>query len=123
MEAAGYDQPRVTELAAKLELQPEALLPLLSKLAQIGRLRRVSKAYFLLPGAVSQLAEAAKLSAQAHPEQLLTIGHYREATKISRHMVMPLMEFFDKIGFTRRMKDGRQIRSDWSQPDHFSQGR
>ena len=123
MEAAGYDQPRVTELAAKLEIQPEALLPLLSKLAQIGRLRRVSKAYFLLPGAVSRLAEAAKLSAQAHPEQLLTIGHYREATKISRHMVMPLMEFFDKIGFTRRLKDGRQIRSDWSEPDHSPQRR
>ena len=118
MQAAGCNQPRVAELAAKLELQPEALLPLLSKLAQIGRLRRVSKAYFLLPETVTWLAGAAQLSAEAHPEHLLTIGHYREATKISRHLVMPLMEFFDKIGFTRRIKDGRQIRSDWSQPDH-----
>ena len=111
---AGYDQPRVTDLAAKLELQPEALLPLLSKLGQIGRLRRVSKAYFMLPEIVTRLADEAKHSAETHPEHLLTVGRYREATKVSRHMVMPLMEFFDKAGFTRRIKDGRQIRADWT---------
>ena len=29
---------------------------------------------------------------------------------MSRHMVMPLLEYFDKVGHTRRIKDGRQIR-------------
>ncbi len=111
---AGYDQPRVNDLAAQLELQPEALLPLLLKLGQIGRLRRVSKAYFMLPDVVMRLADEAKQSAETHPEKLLTVGRYREATHVSRHMVMPLMEFFDKTGFTRRMKDGRQIRTDWT---------
>ena len=114
LRTAGYDQPRVTELAARLELQPEVLLPLLSKLGQVGRLRRVSKAYFVLPEIVTRLAEEAKMSAETHPEQLLTVGRFRELTKVSRHMVMPLMEFFDKVGFTRRIKDGRQIRTDWS---------
>ena len=114
LRTAGYDQPRVTELATRLELQPEVLLPLLSKLGQVGRLRRVSKAYFVLPEIVTRLAEEAKMSAETHPEQLLTVGRYRESTKVSRHMVMPLMEFFDKVGFTRRSKDGRQIRTDWS---------
>jgi selenocysteine-specific elongation factor len=115
LRAAGYDQPRVNDLAAKLELQPEALLPLLSKLGHIGRLRRVSKAYFMLPEIVTRLADEAKTSAETHPEQLLTVGRYRDVTKVSRHMVMPLMEFFDKAGFTRRIKDGRQIRNDWTQ--------
>lgn len=112
LQAAGYDQPRITVLAEKLELQPETLTPLLAKLAQIGRLRRVSKVYFMLPDIVAQLAEVAKVSASTHPEHLLTVGRYREATNISRHMVMPLMEFFDKAGVTRRIKDGRQIRAD-----------
>ena len=113
LSAAGYDQPRVNDLAIKLDLQPEALLPLLSKLGKIGRLRRVSKAYFMLPEIVTRLADEAKTSAESHPEQLLTVGRYREVTKVSRHMVMPLMEFFDKAGITRRIKDGRQIRTDW----------
>ena len=114
LRAAEFDQPRVNDLAIKLELQPEALLPLLSKLGHIGRLRRVSKVYFMLPEIVARLAEEAKTSAATHPEQLLTVGRYRESTKVSRHMVMPLMEFFDKAGFTRRIKDGRQIRADWT---------
>ena len=113
LRSAGTDQPRVTMLAEKLELQPEALSPLLFKLAQIGRLRRVSKVYFMLPGVVTNLADAARRVAEDHPEKILTVGRYRDATKVSRHMVMPLMEFFDKVGFTRRFKDGRQIASDW----------
>ena len=114
LRTAGTDQPRVTTLAETLELQPEVLLPILEKLGRIGRLRRVSKVYFMLPEIVTQLAAEAKSSAETHPEQLLTVGRYRETTKVSRHMVMPLMEFFDKIGFTRRIKDGRQIRAEWA---------
>ena len=112
LEAAGNDQPRLNDLAARLELEPEVLAPLLSRLGHIGRLRRVSKAYFMLPHVVTRLAAAARLCADSHAEKMLTVGNFREATKISRHMVMPLMEFFDKAGFTRRIKDGRQIRSD-----------
>ena len=110
LRAAGLDQPRVTALAATLELEPSALQPILEKLGRVGRLRRVSKAYFMLPAVVDQLAEETRKSAAGHPRQLLTVGRLREETNISRHMVMPLLEYFDKIGHTRRIKDGRQIR-------------
>ena len=107
---AGLDQPRVTTLAATLELEPAVLQPVLEKLGRVGRLRRVSKAYFMLPEVVDQLAEIAKRSSETHPQRLLTVGRLREETNMSRHMVMPLLEYFDKIGHTRRIKDGRQIR-------------
>ena len=107
---AGLDQPRVTTLAATLELEPATLQPVLEKLGRVGRLRRVSKAYFMLPDVVDQLAVIATRSAETHPQHLLTVGRLREETNMSRHMVMPLLEFFDKIGHTRRIKDGRQIR-------------
>ena len=110
---AGFDQPRVTRLAEILELQVDALQPVLEKLGRVGRLRRISKAYFMLPDVVAKLADEAKTSADTHLEKLLTVGKFREATNVSRHMVMPLMEFFDKVGYTRRIKDGRQIRNEW----------
>ena len=109
---AGFDQPRVTRLAEILELQVDALQPVLEKLGRVGRLRRISKAYFMLPDVVAKLADEAKTSADTHLEKLLTVGKFREATNVSRHMVMPLMEFFDKVGYTRRIKDGRQIRNE-----------
>ena len=111
---ANFDQPRVTRLAEVMELQVDALQPVLEKLGRAGRLRRISKAYFMLPDIVAKLAAEAKTSADGHPEKLLTVGKFREATNVSRHMVMPLMEFFDKTGYTRRIKDGRQIRTEWS---------
>jgi len=115
LETAGFDQPRLTVLAEKLELEPGNLAALLAKLGRVGRLRQVSKAYFMLPKVVSRLAGEARQSATTHPEQLLTVGRFREATGVSRHMVMPLLEFFDRIGFTRRVKDGRHIRSEWTE--------
>ena len=111
---AHFDQPRVTRLAEIMELQVEALQPVLEKLGRVGRLRRISKAYFMLPDIVAKLAVEAQISADVHPEKLLTVGKFREATNVSRHMVMPLMEFFDKTGYTRRIKDGRQIRNEWT---------
>ena len=111
LQAAGLDQPRVAMLAATLELEPAALQPVLERLGRIGRLRRVSKAYFLLPAILDQLAAAAKQTAETHPQHLLTVGRLRDATNISRHIVMPLLEYFDKVGMTRRIKDGRQIRT------------
>ena len=110
LQVAGLDQPRVLTLAATLELEPVVLQPVLEKLGRAGRLVRVSKAYFMLPCVLDRLTGEARKSATGHPRQLLTVGRLREETSISRHMVMPLLEYFDKIGFTRRIKDGRQIR-------------
>ena len=111
LQIAGLDQPRVTVLAATLELEPAILQPVLEKLGRVGRLRRVSKAYFMLPDVLDRLAIIAKNSADTHPQHLLTVGRLRDETNMSRHMVMPLLEYFDKIGVTRRIKDGRQIRA------------
>ena len=80
LQLAGLDQPRVTMLAATLELEPSALQPVLEKLGRVGRLRRVSKAYFMLPQVVDQLAAIAKASAETHPQQLLTVGSLRDET-------------------------------------------
>ena len=80
LQLAGLDQPRVTMLATTLELEPSVLQPVLEKLGRVGRLRRVSKAYFMLPQVVDQLAAIAKASAETHPQQLLTVGSLRDET-------------------------------------------
>ena len=76
----------------------------------MGRLRRVSKAYFILPDVVRELAEAAAICAAAHEQAILTVGHFREKTGIGRNATMPVLEFFDRVGLTTRFKDGRKMR-------------
>ena len=107
---AALDPPRTGFLAETMRLQEEELKPLLEKLARMGKLRRVSKGYFVLPDVAARLAIAAQGCAMEHAEKILTVGQFREATGISRHATMPMLEFFDRVGFTMRHQDGRRIR-------------
>ena len=111
---AGVDQPRVTKLAEQLGLRPDELLPSLEKFARAGRLNRVSKAYFLLQDTIDDFISTAERCLKSHEDGLLTVGNFRETTGVTRHLVMPLLEYFDKVGFTRRYRIGRQKRREWS---------
>ena len=107
---AGMDQPRLGLLAERLQVKKEALLPLVQKLAGIGRLCRVSASYYVLPEALTRLARAAEAVAGDSPGAILTVGRFREATGIGRHVTMPVLEFFDKVGLTTRRVNGRVVR-------------
>ena len=111
-QGAGLDQLRIAHLAEKLKLEPDELRPLLDKLGRIGWLRRLSKSYYVLPEAAFELARIAEDVAAEHPDGLLTVGRFREATGIGRNMTMPVLEHFDAVGFTLRINDGRRVRGD-----------
>ena len=111
LRAHHIDPPRLGVVAEGLRLGEDELRPLLEKLARMGKLRRASKVYFVLPDVVTRLAAAAEGCARAHPQSILTVGQFRETTGIARHATMPLLEFFDRVGFTTRHQDGRRIRS------------
>ena len=106
----GLDPPRLSTIAEMLRLTEGEIKPLLEKLSRMGELTRVSKAYFLLPEIVARLADAVRGCVRAHPEAIVTVGQFREATCVSRHATMPILEFFDRVGFTRRHQDGRRLR-------------
>ncbi|MGU3667201.1 selenocysteine-specific translation elongation factor [Methylobacterium sp. A49B] len=113
LEEAGLDQPRLTVLAERLGREPDNLRHLLDKVGRLGWLLRVSKNYYALPRAVTELARIADAVAREHPEGLLTVGRFRETAGIGRNITMPLLEFFDESGFTVRIAEGRRIRTDW----------
>ncbi len=47
------------------------------------------------------------------PSGLLTVGRFREATGMSRHATMPVLEHLDRIGLTRRIPEGRALCEQW----------
>ena len=108
--AQGIDPPRLALVCETQRLEEGEVKPLLEKLGRMGRLHRVSKAYFVLPDVVRRLGTAAHECAEAHPEKILTVGQFREVTGISRNATMPMLEFFDRVGLTTRFKDGRRVR-------------
>ncbi len=109
---AGADQPRVALLAERLAVSEAELRGLLGKLGRMGRLTRIAPHYFVLPETLGALARAAAAVAEEAPGGLLTVGRFRDATGINRNAVMPVLEFFDRAGFTTRRPDGRALRAD-----------
>jgi selenocysteine-specific elongation factor len=110
LEKAGLDQPRLADLAARVEREPEVLRPHLDKFGRLGWLTRVSGHYYVLPAVLAELAERARWVAAAHPDGLLTVGRFREAAGIGRNMTMPVLSYFDAQGLTTRVADGRLMR-------------
>ncbi len=116
LEGAGLDLLRVSVLAERLGSTEAAIRPLLDKVSRIDWLCRASRAYYLLPETAARLAAEAQRVAAEGAAGLLTVGQFREATGISRHAAMPVLEFFDRIGLTRRVHEGREICQGWSIP-------
>ena len=80
-----------------------------------GRLVRVSTDIVLAPGALAR-AEAF-LRSNAGP-QGITVSSFREGLGTSRKYALPILEYFDSKGVTRRQGDVRVLRSSqpWSGP-------
>jgi selenocysteine-specific elongation factor len=105
--------PKLTDMLARdRTLHREQLTRLLTKAGRLGKLYVVGAEYFILAEHMRELATRAHALAQADPHRRLNVKTYRETTGISRHLSIPLVEFFDHIGFTKRDPIGRKVRRD-----------
>jgi selenocysteine-specific elongation factor len=109
----GIHPPKLSELLLRdRSLHRESVTRLLQKLARMGKLYAVGAEYFILPQHLCELAVQAQALAEKDEHRRLNVKAYRESTGVSRHLSMPLVEFFDHIGFTKRDPEGRKIRRD-----------
>lgn len=113
LDEAGLKPPKLADLAAREhQLKPDQVLRVLRKLARMGKLYAVGQDYFVLPEHMGALAAQAQALCESDPHHRLNVKALRESTGMSRHLSLPLVEFFDHIGFTKRSKDGRHVRRD-----------
>jgi len=109
----GIHPPKLSELLLRdRTLHRDPVVRLLQKLARMGKLYAVGVEYFILPQHLCELAVQAQTLAEKDEHRRLNVKTFREATGISRHLSVPLVEFFDHIGFTKRDPLGRKIRRD-----------
>ncbi len=113
LDEAALQPPRLGDLLLRdRALHREQVLRLMSKLARMGNVYAVGNDYFVLPRHMAELAQRAQSLAKSDPDRRLNVKALREDTGISRHLSVPLVEFFDRIGFTKRDEVGRRIRRD-----------
>ncbi len=110
LEESGLRPPSVAELAAKLNIDARKLDTALSRLERHGLVVRVSKTRFFLPTALRRLEALAEEEARA--SGAITAAAFRDRSGIGRNLSIEVLEFFDRIKFTRRKGDAHVLQRD-----------
>ncbi|MEE8516842.1 MAG: selenocysteine-specific translation elongation factor [Alphaproteobacteria bacterium] len=101
--------PVVHDIAKNTSLEPNQVAKFLRHGAELGLVVRIAENRYLLPGAVVELARIAEAMAGDADDGMITVAGYRDRTGIGRNLVIELLEFFDKAGFTRRDGNTRRV--------------
>jgi selenocysteine-specific elongation factor len=104
-----FAAPRLDQVAKQLSLKPPQLKTLMKKLAKMGEVYAVSEDRYFVAPAVRELAAIMAEEIAANPEGVAA-ARLRDRIGIGRTVVIEILEFFNRIGYTRRVKDAHKMR-------------
>ncbi len=108
LEEGDLRPPTVHELAAATGLDPAKLESALARMARLGLLVRLSRNRFFLPDMLRRLGEIAEAQARESGGPL-TAAAFRDRSEIGRNLAIEVLEYFDRVKFTRRVGDGHVL--------------
>ena len=103
------DPPWMRDLARRAGRDEAAMRRLLQKLARQGKLYQVVRDLFFLPEAVAQLA--ALVQDLEHASGETRAAEFRDKSGLSRKRAIQVLEFFDRVGYTRRVREAHRLRN------------
>ena len=107
LKTAAFQPPRVRDLARSLGHSEEAVRQLLKRLAGMGEVFRVAHDHYFTRAAVADLAAIALDLSEANGEA--RAAAFRDRIGTGRKLAIEILEFFDRIGYTRRIGDGHRV--------------
>ncbi|RQZ41218.1 selenocysteine-specific translation elongation factor [Burkholderia sp. Bp9090] len=109
--AGRFDPPWVRDLARDTGAQEEAVRTLLRKLARRGDVHQIVRDLFYHADVVRELAGLVAHLAPARGGGL-DAATFRDATGLGRKRAIQILEFFDRVGYTRFHRDLHFLRPD-----------
>lgn len=107
---AGFDPPWVRDLARLTHTEEAAMRLLLRKMARLAQVHQVVRDLFYADATLAQMASM--LVRMAGDEGLIQAAAFRDALGIGRKRSIQILEYFDRIGLTRRLGEQRRLRRD-----------
>ncbi|HUY32351.1 MAG TPA: selenocysteine-specific translation elongation factor [Pirellulales bacterium] len=104
--AAGYHPPTVEEVRAQAAKNQQVVPQLIALASAEGQLVEIEPGFFLH---AEVEAELRRTLADRLAEGGMTVSQIRELLGVSRKYAVPLCEYLDRIGFTRRDGDLRSL--------------
>ena len=109
--AAGkFDPPWVRDLAAECQESDERVREVLRKSVTQGSVYQVVRDLFYDHECIGELA--AIMTQLARERGVVDAAHYRDALGLGRKRTIQILEFFDRVGYTRRVRDTHVLRQD-----------
>jgi selenocysteine-specific elongation factor len=115
LEQAPFQPPRVRDLARTLSMEEAATRQLLKHVARTGAVFPVAHDHYFSRGAVAALADIVRAVEGEHGR--VSAAEFRDRIGTGRKLAIHILEFFDRVGFTRRVRDSHVLR----QPALFTQ--
>ncbi|MFK8332731.1 selenocysteine-specific translation elongation factor [Pseudomonas sp. BJa5] len=106
----GFDPPWVRDLGRVAAVEEAEVRLLLRKLARLGQVHQVVRDLFYPEATIRQMA--AMLLQLASDDPVVQVAAFRDVLGIGRKRSIQVLEYFDRIGLTRRVGDRRQVRAD-----------
>jgi selenocysteine-specific elongation factor len=106
-----YDPPWVRDLARETRQPEEKVRALLRKLSRLGQLYQVVRDLFYDRSVVYELARLAARIAQTQGGAVGAAA-FRDATGLGRKRAIQILEFFDRVGYTRFQREQHLLRAD-----------
>lgn len=107
LDAAPYQPPRVRDIAKALDVDEPAMRLMMQHLARLGEVFQVAHDHFFTREAVAALASIARKLAE---DNTLEAAAFRDRIGVGRKLAIQILEFFDRVGFTRRARDSHKLR-------------
>jgi selenocysteine-specific elongation factor len=109
--AAGrFNPPWVRDLASALHEPEDSVRQVLRKQVTQGIVYQVVHDLFYDRQCIDELATVVATLAREHGT--VEAAQYRDAVGLGRKRAIQILEFFDRVGHTRRMRDSRVLRAD-----------
>jgi len=108
LQQAPFQPPRVRDLAGTLLLEEDAMRQLLKRVARTGEVYPVAHDHYFARSAVAELAEIARELGERSGG--INAAEFRDRVGTGRKLAIHILEFFDRVGFTRRVKDSHVLR-------------
>ena len=109
LEEGGTRPPLIGEIAERTGMDTRRIATFLGRAAKLGLVVGAAKNRYFTPAALRSLAESLEAAAEDSADRTVTAASFRDKAGIGRNLAIEVLEYFDKIRFTRRAGNERKI--------------
>jgi len=114
LDAAPCNPPRVRDIARATGIAEDTVRQLMKRVARLGELYPVAHDHYFTAAAVADLA--ARVARLSQEQGAARAAPLRDEIGGGRKVAIHILEFFDRVGYTRRVRDDHVLRDVTSRP-------